>query len=347
MKKYIKWPIKAIISNTRYFRDLSLYLLTRKRVNEKPLVKYCKEGFISPNYDRPVCFFCSFDKDSVIRENVYYYLKRLVVAGFDIVFISSSDAISDVDLKKLSECCIKIISRENKGYDFYSWKTGLEKYSQYRAHTGLLLANDSVLGPLFSIKDIIARLENHEADVVGMTDCFLFHPHLQSYFLYCKKSVIVSEEFIGFFKRIDVLEFKMAIIRRYEVGFSRLLSRRFKLSALYNLESIMDRVQYVERPKKWTEPTSHLWKLLLTEFKFPFLKKSLLTRRGVSIEEISAALAESGSAYNVDILADWIVPARNIDARKRDSDPPLKKSTSSPDPWWDNSLNNPHENKRI
>ncbi|WP_256327640.1 rhamnan synthesis F family protein [Nitrosospira sp. Nl5] len=270
------------------------------------------------------------------------------MAGFDIVFISSSDAISNVDLKKLSEWCIRIINRENKGYDFYSWKTGLESYSQYSAHTGLLLANDSVLGPLFSIKDIIARLENHEGDIVGMTNCLLFYPHLQSYFLYCKKAVIVSKEFIDFFNRVEVLEFKMAIIRRYEVGFSRLLGRRFKLSALYDLDSAMNRFQPGDRPKNWTEPTSHLWKPLITELKFPFLKKSLLTRRGVSMEEISATLAESGSTYNVNILADWIAPPYNMNTHKRSSGPALKKSVAGPDPWWDNSaLNNRRENKRI
>ena len=184
--------------------------------------------------------------------------------------------------------------------DFYSWKTGLEKYPQYTAHAGLLLTNDSILGPFFSITDIISRLENHDADIVGMTECFRFYPHLQSYFLYCKKSVIVSKEFISFFNRVDVLEFKKAIIRKYEIGFSRSLKRRFKLSALYNLQSILDRVQYVERPKQWVEPTFHLWKPLITEFKFPFLKKSLVTRMGVSSEEISATLAESGSTYT-----DW------------------------------------------
>ena len=188
-------------------------------------------------------------------------------------------------------------------------KIGLAKYPQYGAHAGLLLANDSVLGPLFSIHDIIARLENDDAEIVGMTDCFQIYPHLQSYFLYCKKSVILSKEFIDFFNRVEALELKAAIIRKYEIGFSRLLSHRFRLSALYNLESALDRIQYVDRPKKWIEPTFHLWKPLVTEFKFPFLKKSLLTRRGVSIEEISVTLAESSSAYDIRILADSNLPA--------------------------------------
>ncbi|KIO48984.1 lipopolysaccharide biosynthesis protein [Nitrosospira sp. NpAV] len=238
---------------------------------------------------------------------MFHYLNELVQAGFNVVFISSSDTISDADLKKLSKFCVRIIIRENKGHDFYGWKTGLREYPQYRAHSALLLANDSVLGPLFSIRDIIAKLEDKDADIVGMTDCLRFHPHLQSYFLYCKKSVVASEEFAGFFERVEVLEFKMAIIRRYEVGFSRLLSHRFKLSALYNLEDILDRVQYLERPKNQVDTTFHLWKPLITEFQFPFLKKSILTRRGISIEEVAAALADSNSSYTADILSDCIV----------------------------------------
>lgn len=305
MKKFIKWPTKAITNDLKYFRELLVHLLTRESVSKKPLVRYCEEGYIGPNYDRPVCFFCSYDRESIIRENVHHYLNELALAGFDIVFISSSDAVSDADLNKLSKCCMRIISRENKGYDFYSWKTGLQEYPQYNAHSALLLANDSVIGPLFSIKNIIARLENHDADIVGMTNSFHFYPHLQSYFLYCKKPVVVSEEFIGFFNRIEALGLKEMIIRRYEIGFSRLLGRRFKLSALYSLESVLDRTRYVERPKRWIEPTFHLWKPLVTEFKFPFFKKNLVTRMGVSIEEISAALVESRSTYDIGILADW------------------------------------------
>src|SRR5687768_12813896 len=140
MKNFIKWPLKAIVKDLRYFRDLSFYLLTREKITEKPLVRLHKEGVLS-NYDRPVCLFCSYDKENIVKENVYYYLNKLMLAGFDIVFISSSDTIVDADLEKLSKCCIKIINRENRGYDFYGWKTGLEKYPQYKFHVGLLLAN--------------------------------------------------------------------------------------------------------------------------------------------------------------------------------------------------------------
>ncbi len=238
---------------------------------------------------------------------MYHYLNELRLAGFDIIFISSSDMILDTDLKELSKLCIRIIVRENRGYDFYGWKIGLQEYPQYRLHRALLLANDSVLGPLFSIENIITRLENNDADIIGMTDSLHFHPHLQSYFLYCKKTVINSHEFTKFFSEIEVLGFKMAIIRKYEVGFSQLFGHRFKLSALYSLENILNQIHHADRPKQWIDATIYLWKSLLAEFNFPFLKKKLLIKRGVSIEEVSEILARSGSNYTVDMLAEYIV----------------------------------------
>jgi lipopolysaccharide biosynthesis protein len=298
----VKWAIKTIIRDLQYLCNLSLYALTQEKAGEKPQVRYSREGAISPNHAKPVCLFCSYDNGSIVRENVHYYLKQLALAGFDVVFISSSDTISDADLQKLAGYCIRIISRENKGYDFYGWKTGLEQYPQYHAHSGLLLANDSVLGPLFDFSDIIARLENCDADIVGMTDNFRFYPHLQSYFLYCKKPVILSEEFIGFFDQIKVVGFKIAIVRKYEAGFSRILGKQFQLAALYPLEDMPDQAAYLERPKSEIDPTFRLWKPLITKFKFPFLKRSLLTRRRVSNHEVAQVLAQSGSDFDVNML---------------------------------------------
>jgi len=300
IKWHLRWTVRPIIKELKYFRQLSFYLLTRKKVSEKPAIKQYKEGR-QPNYERPVCLFCSYDKESIIEENVYYYLNELKLAGFDIIFISTSDTILDADLEKLSSYCIRIMNRENRGYDFYGWKTALENYPQYKLHTGLLLANDSVLGPLFDISGIIARLENCDADIIGMTNSFQFYPHLQSYFLYCKKNVVLSEEFTRFFQKVEVLELKIAIIRKYEVGFSRLLGRRFRIMALYDLRQLVTRVGYYEKPIKWVNPF-FFWKPLITEFKFPFLKKSLLASKKVHDRGEIPTILAGYTNYDLDML---------------------------------------------
>ena len=300
------WYYKIVIIELKYFYHTIFFSFRKEELQREPIVRYSHSGSVKANYDQPICFFCSYDKHSDIKENVYYYLNELRLAGFDIIFISSSNTLSKDDLEKLSSQCIKIINRENKGYDFYGWKIALREYPDYRMHKALLLANDSVLGPFFSIKNIINRLENEEADIIGMTDSLQFHPHLQSYFLYCKKTVTNSQEFIGFFNSIDVLGFKMAIVRKYEVGFSQSLCNRFKLCALYSLNNTLSRIQYLEKPKNLIDATHDLWKPLITELKFPFLKKRIVAKRGITIGEIAEVLTESNSNYPPGILADQI-----------------------------------------
>jgi hypothetical protein len=92
------------------------------------------------------------------------------------------------------------------------------------------------------------------------------------------------------------------VIRRYEVGFSRKLGDRFKILALYDLERTLNEIRYSGKPRYWVEPTFDLWKSLIIEFKFPFLKKRVLTKKRVRIEEFLAVLEESGSAYNTDTI---------------------------------------------
>lgn len=299
----LKWTFKSILKDLGYQCELLFHVFTRDKSSKEPHVRHNVEGAISPDHGRPVCLFSSYDGESIVREGVYHYLRQLEMAGFDTVFISTSAAISELDLKKLEGYCIRIINRENRGYDFYSWKVGLEAYPQYHEHTGLLLANDSVYGPLFDFGDTITRLENHDADIVGMTDSFRYYPHLQSYFIYCKRPVVLSKEFINFFDQVKVIQLKSAVVRKYEVGFAQMLGKRFQFAALYPLENMLDQIKYLGYSERDVDPTHRLWKSLITELKFPFLKRNLLTRRGVSTHEVTSVLAQSDSDFDVNILA--------------------------------------------
>ena len=296
----LKWKVKLILKDFGYWCELLLYVLKREQFSREPHIRYSTEGAISPDHDRPLCLFSSYDGESIVRENVYHYLQKLEMAGFDTVFISTSAGISGSDLKRLAGYCIRIINRENRGYDFYSWKVGLERYSHYREHAGLLLANDSVYGPLFDFGDILTRLENCDADIVGMTDNFQYYQHLQSYFIYCKRPVVSSKEFIKFFGQVKVIHLKSAVIRKYEIGFSRVLRKQFLLKALYPLENMLNQARYLGYSKGEVDPTHILWKSLITEFKFPFLKRSLYTKRGIGTQEIKAVISNSGSAFSVE-----------------------------------------------
>jgi abequosyltransferase len=298
--------IRSFWKNLEYRLELLFLLLTRSEGEIEPKVRVSVGGRISPDHGRPVCIFSSYDDEDIVREIVYYYLQQLKMAGFDTVFVSTSSVLSELDLKKLTDLCIRIISRENKGYDFYSWKVGLEHYPQYCEHAGLLLANDSVYGPFFDFGDIIEKLQCNQADIIGLTDNYQYYPHLQSYFIYCKSPVFLSKEFRDFFDYVKVTSLKSTVIRQYEVGFAQRLSRQFEISALYPISNMYDQIRKLGYSEKDVDPTFRLWEELIIDFKFPFVKKSLMTRRKVGASEVVSILAKSGSNFDINLLTGFV-----------------------------------------
>jgi len=309
----MRWFLKERVKDVEYIRDKFMHSLLPKNTIP-PRVIQAQDGLIVPDFARPICMFCGFDSQNKVKPYVYHYLQALLNAGFDIVYVTSSSILTDVDMQKLRQFCIRVIHRENRGYDFYSWKTGMEEYTQYDEHDGLLLTNDSIIGPFFNLGDIVEQIEHCDADIVGLTDAWQFggifeknYPgYLQSYFLYCKKQVIKSQAFKQFFSEMRVLYFKLAIVRKYEVGFSSQLGSHFRRAALFSVDRTMKQLQAYKRPKEHINLPIRYWRELITEMRFPFLKKSLLTQRRVSLDDLKKVLTETDSRFDLSLLDDFI-----------------------------------------
>jgi len=297
----MKWLAKAALQNIKYAGRLLADAVMPRNGRNLPLVRFSVGGK-DPSFAHPLCIVSSFDGESRVRRYLFMLIEAMSSAGFDIVFVSASAGLSDVDVEKLGSTCVRVISRENFGYDFYSWKTGMAEYPDYARHAGLLLLNDSVMGPLFDIGDLVGRLEAFPADIVGMTDSTRFCRHLQSYFVYFKRHVVNSVEFRAFFDAVEAEDYKEAIIRRYEVGLSRLLKKKYTIGALYELEQVREKSGYTARPLAWTNPTVHLWRELIEDWRFPFLKKSVITSGNWSINDVRSILASCGSCYDPRLL---------------------------------------------
>jgi len=315
----MKWFLKERVKDIEYIRDKLVYSLLPKNTNTPRVIK-AQDGLISPDFNKPICMFCGFDSQSKVKSYVYYYLRALLDAGFDIVFVTSSTILEDIDMQKLRQFCVRVIHRENRGYDFYSWKTGLDEYVQFGEHNGLLLTNDSIIGPFFNLGDIVEQIKRSDADIVGLTDAWQFggifgknYPgYLQSYFLYCKKQVIKSETFKHFFTNMKVLYFKRAIVRELEVGFSLQLGTYFSRVALFGVDRIMKQLQVYKRPKEHINLPIRYWRELITEMRYPFLKKSLLTQRRVSFDDLKGVLTEADSEFNLSFLDDLVSQKNNL-----------------------------------
>lgn len=263
------------------------------------------------------CLFSHYSSSPDISDYVYFYLASLKKAGFHIIFISHS-AIQPAFKEKLAGIVdnSRIFIRENKGADFGAWKWALDNKLIPGPTDYLLLANDSVFGPLHDIQSIVTEMvQDEETDVWGLTDSY--HPqwHLQSYFIILNRKAFTSAAF----DKVFVTDFnnlvKNDIIKNGEVLLSKLLSEAgFKLKALFpytNFDSSTD-------PLFAKNPTHYYWDELIKKYHFPFIKKELITHNPENLENISDVftLIEQQTDYPSALIKNFLIRRNEASVRQ-------------------------------
>lgn len=231
-----------------------------------------------------VCLFAHFDKDDRIDDYVLRYLECLRESKFSIVFISTSN-LAAAEIARLHGTCCDVILRENKGLDFASWAVGFAKHASAIGGR-LLLANDSVYGPIGSLKTALEQLTGKPADFYGMVENIEIAPHLQSWFLLFEPWVLAHPTFTSILAQPFSAMTKRQIIEDGEVALScRLVEAGFRYEALYLANR---KVLNTRHPP--INPTHILWRELLFDFGVPFLKIELLRDNPIGVEDATTIL---------------------------------------------------------
>lgn len=245
-----------------------------------------------------ICIFSHFDPNGAVEDYVIHYLQELKSIGFETIFISTSPHLENNSIRQLEKITGSIIVRQNAGYDFGSYKVGIDYIKNDLQHTSrLLLTNDSVFGPFSSIQKAID--DSADDEILGMTDSFDHHYHLQSYFLLYGKEIIKDPEFMKFWGGVKILDadtpdFKKKIILDYEVGGSVHFQKNgMKLRAQFPVEETLTTIfqRYLEklretkhqplsviRPLLVNFNSTHVYWKELIEAGFPFIKRELLLK---------------------------------------------------------------------
>ena len=129
--------------------------------------KYIK-NITKINSDK-ICIYSSFDGSNKVQDYVLYCLSEIHEYGFEIIFVTTSFSLSKKDEKNLLKYCSVIINRENRGYDFTSWKIGAEQI-KWENVNNILLLNDSIIFPLYDFSEKMKLMVNSEKDFWGLID---------------------------------------------------------------------------------------------------------------------------------------------------------------------------------
>lgn len=179
--------------------------------------------------------FAAYDKESIIDETLFYYIKQLSKLG-DIIFTMDNDEIDLIALNKIATLpnILSATAKSHGEYDFGSYKRGYNYAKTHRIlknYDFIYLVNDSVFGPLFDLKPILEKMEAENAGnawgMIGVHNTkkeqYGYPDHVQSWFVGIAGKVCAEQWFNEFMQNIKKQKTKEQIVWKYEIGLSQLL----------------------------------------------------------------------------------------------------------------------------
>lgn len=234
-----------------------------------------------------VCLFAHFDNDNRLDDYVVRYLAKLKELNFSIILISAS-RLAAVESARAQSLCDDIVLRGNDGgLDFASWSAAFAKHGDAIGGR-LLLANDSVYGPIGDLGNALDRLTRTAADFYGMVESVEIAPHLQSWFVLLQPRVVRSTAFKSIMAQPFAAMARRDIIRSGEVGLTRqLVAAGFHYEALYRNETAA-----TLPPRHDANPMLLYWREALLDAGVPFLKIALLRDNPIGVEDAATILRQ-------------------------------------------------------
>jgi lipopolysaccharide biosynthesis protein len=257
-----------------------------------------------------VCFFAHHDCDGAVGAHVLHYLTELSRAGFAIVFVTTS-ALSPPAMASVEALCRAVLVRANEGLDFGSWATAFARYGD-ELRGELLLANDSVYGPLGDLYGTLDTLLAQDADFYGLVENLEPAPHLQSWFVLLRPRAYQSVAF----RSVLALPFgrmtKREIIAAGEIGLTRALTGA---GLSYRAAVRPARIGPLWRTLAFN-PAQLLWRELVEAGLLPFIKVEVLRDNPMELPDVDAwePVVASASPEMVGPIRDHLIRINGIAA---------------------------------
>jgi hypothetical protein len=209
--------------------------------------------------------------------------------GFTVVFVSNAK-VPAADRDAVAEHAALLILRGNAGRDFGAWRDAFAIATRrFGMPRELLLANDSVLGPVRPLTPIVDAWRRAGEGMFGMTENIAPRPHLQSYLLLAAGERAVASaarHLLGFRDSRS----KWRIVQKGEIALSaRAIADGICCGAVFDYAAscrAIDPLTRRELGSRFVEegtgrhwplnPTIHLWRPLVAQLGFPYLKRDLL-----------------------------------------------------------------------
>ncbi|GIO35110.1 LPS biosynthesis protein [Paenibacillus albilobatus] len=182
-----------------------------------------------------VGIFFFYDEDGIVDDYITYLLNDIKKNIRDLLIVCNGKLTSD-SRKKLLEYTDSIIVRENKGFDVWAYKEGIEYFGwgKLSEYDELVLFNSTMYGPLYPLKEMFESMRKKDLDFWGITKYhkmpydpfgtikYGYTPeHIQSHFIVVRKSMFTTYEFKYYWENMKMVNSYSEAIGFHEAIFTK------------------------------------------------------------------------------------------------------------------------------
>ena len=175
---------------------------------------------------RLLTVMAGYAKGSRLSPVTLRWIRALRQLSSQLVLVFDQDQLAGLEEITDQDPDVVCLCERHGAYDFGSYQRGLRLARERLWLDGashVLLCNDSVVGPFCDLGSILEVMQQQRVPVWGLSDCLLYAPHLQSYFLLLDQAVVQQQQVVDFFESVIPQASRHDVIQAYELGFSLLL----------------------------------------------------------------------------------------------------------------------------
>jgi len=180
-----------------------------------------------------------FEK-SYLRKDIVRLLELSKKAGLYVIAVNTRK-LGKQYLTDYNHLFDVYIQQYNFGRDFGSYKKGFSyifKHNLNRNSERVLMLNDSLYYDAERVPKFIDDMTNTSVEVLGATENFEINYHLGSFAISFAKSITTHRKFIRYWNNYRLSDIRPTVIKRGEMGLSKLLAQivtnEFEMKALYD-----------------------------------------------------------------------------------------------------------------
>jgi len=194
-----------------------------------------RPAFPFPDGGRRILIYVVYDRRGDVEDYVLFALRHLR-EFFDTILVVVNGKLTERGRCALEPLVESVIVRENRGYDIWGYKTGLDHLAdEISTYDEVVLANDTWYGPVRPLRPVFTRMDSAPLHFWGMTDHIRVEPnpftrtgylayHLQSYWLAVRSSMFLSDEWKNYWRDLPELHSYEDAVVRHEAVFTELFT---------------------------------------------------------------------------------------------------------------------------